>query len=90
MSTSPPEFDLTRPKGVQITEAVRQRIANGVYPHHHLISEVQLEQEFRVARVTVRKATAALRAEGLIVTTPGMGSFVTKNSCEENRPAARE
>ncbi len=30
-----------------------------------------------VARATVRKVTAALRAEGLIVTTPGMGSFVT-------------
>ncbi|MGW6143318.1 GntR family transcriptional regulator [Streptomyces sp. NPDC055140] len=37
---------------------------------------MKLEAEFGVSRVTVRKATAALRAEGLIVTTPGMGSFV--------------
>ncbi|MFF7949437.1 GntR family transcriptional regulator [Streptomyces griseorubiginosus] len=40
------------------------------------MSEVQLEAEFEVARGTVRKATAALREEGLLVTTPGMGSFV--------------
>jgi DNA-binding GntR family transcriptional regulator len=43
-----------------------------------LISEVKLEQEFGVARETVRKATAALREEGLIVTTRGMGSFVAE------------
>ncbi|MFB1048087.1 GntR family transcriptional regulator [Streptomyces chrestomyceticus] len=70
------EFDPTRPKWMQVAEVVRQRIASGVYPLHHLISEVKLEREFAAARVTVRKVTAALRAEGLIVTTPGMGSFV--------------
>ncbi len=45
-----------------------------------MISEVRLEQEFGVARTTVRKVTAALRAEGLITTTPGMGSFVAEPS----------
>lgn len=45
-------------------------------PPQALISEVRLEEEFGVARTTVRKATAALREEGLITTTPGMGSFV--------------
>ncbi|WP_420822732.1 GntR family transcriptional regulator [Streptomyces atratus] len=44
------------------------------------MSEVQLEVEFGVARGTVRKVTAALRAEGLIVTTAGMGSFVADPS----------
>ncbi len=65
-----------RSKWEQVAEVVRSRIASGEYPPRHLISEVKLEQEFGVARVTVRKATAALRGEGLIVTTPGMGSFV--------------
>lgn len=32
--------------------------------------------EWGVAKMTARKAVAALRAEGLLVTTPGMGSFV--------------
>ncbi|GGP40447.1 GntR family transcriptional regulator [Streptomyces melanogenes] len=74
------EFDPTRPKWQQIADAVRQRIASGEYPARHLVSEVQLESEFGVARTTVRKATAALREEGLIVTTPGMGSFVRDQS----------
>ncbi|MBZ6475623.1 GntR family transcriptional regulator [Streptomyces griseocarneus] len=71
------EYDPTRPKWIQIADVIRHRIATGEYPPNHLISEVRMEQEFDVARVTVRKVTAALRKEGLIVTTPGMGSFVT-------------
>lgn len=71
------EFDPTRPKWEQIADVLRKRIRSGEYPPRHLVSEVRLEAEFGVARVTVRKATAALREEGLIVTTPGMGSFVT-------------
>ncbi|PJN05177.1 GntR family transcriptional regulator [Streptomyces sp. CB01201] len=74
------EFDPTRPKWQQIADVVRHRIATGAYPPHHLVSEVQLEGEFGVTRTTVRKATAALREEGLIVTTPGMGSFVRESN----------
>ncbi|MFG3495838.1 GntR family transcriptional regulator [Streptomyces sp. NPDC047928] len=74
------EFDPTRPKWAQIAEVIRERIATGEYPPRHLISEVRLEQEYGVARMTVRKATAALREEGLIITTPGMGSFVAEQA----------
>ncbi|MFI2213666.1 GntR family transcriptional regulator [Streptomyces sp. NPDC020141] len=70
------DFDPTRPKWQQIADVIRQRIASGEYPARHLVSEVRLESEFGVARTTVRKATAVLRHEGLIVTTRGMGSFV--------------
>ncbi|MEH0635071.1 winged helix-turn-helix domain-containing protein [Streptomyces bottropensis] len=72
------EFDPTRPKWVQIADVLRTRIASGEYPPRTLISEVRLEQEFGVARTTVRKVTAALREDGLIITTPGMGSFVAE------------
>ncbi|MFI5765887.1 GntR family transcriptional regulator [Streptomyces sp. NPDC051563] len=78
------EYDPTRPKWVQIAEVVRARIASGEYPQHHLISEVQLAEEFAVTRVTIRKVTAALREEGLIVTTPGMGSFVADQTASTN------
>lgn len=71
------EFDPTQPKWQQIADLLRARIASGEYPHQHLISEVQLERELGVNRKTVRKAMDALRSEGLITTTPGMGSFVT-------------
>ncbi|MEV5509087.1 GntR family transcriptional regulator [Streptomyces orinoci] len=72
------EFNPTRPKWAQIAEVIRKRIATGEYPEHHKISEVRLEEEFGVARGTVRKVTAALREEGLIITTQGMGSFVAE------------
>ncbi|MFB6571830.1 GntR family transcriptional regulator [Streptomyces noursei] len=83
------EFDPTRPKWHQIAEAVRQRIHSGEYPARHLVSEVQLENEFGVTRTTVRKATAALREEGLITTTPGMGSFVRDRSGEGERQGSK-
>ncbi|MFF3542471.1 GntR family transcriptional regulator [Streptomyces platensis] len=76
------EFDPTVPKWTQIADVIRTRIADGTYPPRQLISEVRMEQEFGVARVTIRKVTAALREEGLIVTTPGMGSFVTQRRTE--------
>ncbi|MFJ4692857.1 GntR family transcriptional regulator [Streptomyces sp. NPDC088766] len=70
------DYDPTRPKWEQIADVLRERIATGELAPRALVSEVQLEAEFGVARGTVRKATAALREEGLLVTTPGMGSFV--------------
>jgi DNA-binding GntR family transcriptional regulator len=72
------DYDPTRPKWEQIADVLRERIRTGELPPRTLVSEVQLEAEFNVARGTVRKATAALRDEGLLVTTPGMGSFVAE------------
>ncbi|MFD7593320.1 GntR family transcriptional regulator [Kitasatospora sp. NPDC059812] len=76
------EYDPTRPKWQQIADVLREQIRSGDLAANQLVSEVQLEQAFGVARTTVRKATAALRAEGLIVTTPGMGSFVAPSRAE--------
>lgn len=74
------DYDPTRPKWQQIADVLRTRITTGELPPRTLVSEVKLEAEFGVARGTVRKATAALREEGLLVTTPGMGSFVADPS----------
>jgi GntR family transcriptional regulator len=40
-------------------------------------SIVVIHQECGIAKTTARKVLAALMDEGLIVTTPGRGSFVT-------------
>ncbi|MFJ8437277.1 GntR family transcriptional regulator [Kitasatospora sp. NPDC094019] len=71
------EFDPTRPKWRQIRDEIVRKIETGEYPPGYLISAVQLERDYGVARATVQKVTAALRAEGLVRTETGMGSFVT-------------
>ncbi|MEV4320789.1 hypothetical protein [Microbispora rosea] len=43
--------------------------------------------EFGVVRVTVREVTAKLREDGLIVTTPAMGSFVAQDKNETSEQA---
>lgn len=76
------DYDPTRPKWQQIADVLRTRITTGELPPRTLVSEVQMEAEFGVARGTVRKVTAALREEGLLTTTPGMGSFVADRGAD--------
>ncbi|WP_113705641.1 winged helix-turn-helix domain-containing protein [Nonomuraea lactucae] len=71
-------------KWEQIADIVAERIKDGTYPPLTLISEVKLQEEFDVARVTVRKAMEALRAQGLIITKPGKGSIVSPESETED------
>lgn len=61
----------------QIARALRERIASGGIPVGRRIpSLVEMEQEFGVARDTLRKAVQVLREEGLVETVQGMGVFV--------------
>ncbi|GAA3143373.1 GntR family transcriptional regulator [Planomonospora alba] len=71
------EWDPRLYKWEQIANVVAERIKDGTYPPLTLISEVKLQEEFDVARVTVRKAMEALREQGLITTKPGKGSIVS-------------
>ncbi len=71
------EFNPTRAKWEQIAEIITARIEAGELQPDDMLSEVKLTEEFGVDRKTVRKAVAHLRANGLVVTRPGMGSFVT-------------
>jgi GntR family transcriptional regulator len=59
--------------------ALRERIASGAAPvGSRLPSEPELAASFRVSRVTIRRALAALRAEGLIERRPGAGTRVKR------------
>jgi GntR family transcriptional regulator len=65
------------PRYRQIAGIIRERIERGeILPQRPVPSEVQIEQEFGVARATARKAIAVLRDAGLVVTVPGLGTFV--------------
>jgi DNA-binding GntR family transcriptional regulator len=73
----------------QLTAILRARVLSGrIEPGHVIPSEKQLEQEFGVARGTTRKAVAALRSEGLVVTVAGRGTYVVSEAelREHQRP----
>jgi len=57
----------------QLASILRGKILEGGRP---IMSESHLEGEYGVGRSTVRQALEQLRAEGLIVTIKGRGTFV--------------
>ncbi|MDP9870361.1 MULTISPECIES: GntR family transcriptional regulator [Streptosporangium] len=76
------EFSATKPKWKQIAGILRERIRTGEYGPDTLIVELQLAQEFEVARQTIRKAITKLRDEGLLETEVGVGSSVRAGAVE--------
>lgn len=66
-----------RPGYRQVADDLRRRIAAGLIPPGALLpSESTLMQQHGVARGTVRDAVAQLRAEGLVITERGRGTYV--------------
>jgi GntR family transcriptional regulator len=60
-----------------IADQLRSRIINQrLGAGDSLPSESQLREEFGVSRTTIRRALDLLRAEGLVVREPGVGSRV--------------
>lgn len=71
------DLDRTRPVWRQIAAIVTARIEDGTYPAGSRVpSVVELSTEFDVASSTAQKVVAHLKAEGLIRTEVGLGSFV--------------
>jgi DNA-binding GntR family transcriptional regulator len=67
------------PRYRQIAGILRERIESGeLEPDRPIPSEVQIQQEFGVARETARRAVALLRDEGYVVTVPGLGTYVRR------------
>ena len=64
---------------LRIAGALRSRIEAGeLEPDRPIPSETAIQQEFGVARATARHAVELLREWGLVVTVPGMGTYVRK------------
>ena len=72
-------FDRGRiPLYAQVASVMRHRIEAGHWAQGAKISTLEeLEQEFAVARVTIRQAIDLLRKEGLLVAQQGRGTFVS-------------
>lgn len=65
-----------RPRYVSVASELRRRILAGAIPAGSLLpSETSLINEFGVARGTIREAIGLLRAEGLVITEHGRGSY---------------
>lgn len=61
----------------QLAARLREQILTGrLQPGQRLPSETSLQQQFGLARETVRRAVAVLRAEGLVVVRRGHGVLV--------------
>jgi GntR family transcriptional regulator len=73
------------PLYIQVASALRKRIEDGQWEPGQKISTLEeLEDEFEVARVTVRQAVDLLQREGLVHRQQGRGTFVAKQ-IEEKR-----
>ena len=67
------------PRYQQIAGILRSRIEVGeLEPDRPIPSETAIQQEFGVARATARHAVELLREWGLVVTVPGMGTYVRR------------
>jgi GntR family transcriptional regulator len=72
-------YDRSRvPLYLQVASVMRQRINSAHWVEGERISTLEeLEEEFGVARVTIRQAIELLRAEGLLQAQQGRGTFVS-------------
>lgn len=74
--TDVPTPQAGRPLYQGVADELRRRILAGIIPTGSLLpTEPALSNEFSVSRGTVREAIALLRAEGLVVTEHGRGSY---------------
>lgn len=77
------EPDGPTPIYVQLADHIAARIASGeLQPDKPVPSEKQLQDEFGVARGTVRRAVDLLRERGLVYTVSQRGTFVKNPNAE--------
>lgn len=68
-----------RPIWQQVSDDLAAEITSGALPADtRLPSEAELSAQYGVARVSVRRAIADLRARGLVVTIHGRGTYTAE------------
>jgi GntR family transcriptional regulator len=67
----------------QMADGIRADITAGMFAAgHRLPSEVELAGQYGVARMTARRAIAALVDDGVLVVLRGRGTYVTDSSAD--------
>lgn len=82
-----PTLDLDRSAADQIYQALKAAILSTSLPPGCLVSEQEIGMRFGASRTPVREAFQRLRGEGLIVTRPSRGNFVSRLSEHRIREA---
>jgi DNA-binding GntR family transcriptional regulator len=78
------------PKYLQIAAQLRRDVRDGKFkPDNRLPAETALAERFRVSPITLRNAIAVLRAEGLIESRHGVGTFVRESHRLQRRSRDR-
>ena len=78
------------PKYHRVADAIRREIRDGTLgPGERLPAETALVDRFRVSLPTVRQALSVLRAEGLIESIHGVGTFVKEQRRLQRRSRGR-
>lgn len=75
-----PSLNMARPAAEQIASALKAAILNMQISPGALISENEVGQVFGASRTPVREAFAQLREDGLVLTWPSRGTYVSKLS----------
>jgi len=76
-------LDPARPAAEQISSALRDSILSLTLAPGRMISEAELGQHFGASRTPVREAFKQLSDEGLLVSYPSRGTYVTKLSVSQ-------
>ncbi len=81
----------SRPMYLQIMEQIKQKVRAGDWPAGHPLPSIrELSAATKVSVITVKRAYTELETEGVIVTQPGRGSFVTDTADVQKDLARRE
>jgi len=73
----------------QVAADIEADITSGrLAPHAKMPTELELAEQYGVARVTVRRAVQDLAARGLLLVVHGRGTFVAARPAESADPSA--
>ena len=75
---------------LEIADSIRKKILDGIYPVDSLIpTETELEEEYNVSKITIRKAVEMLVIDGYLEKRSGIGTKVISSRLFNNLSKAR-